>query len=156
VAVNENIQVRVGTDVQSIDEVADSIARFGESYVRRVYTDHEVECSGGATRDAAPRLAARFAAKEATIKALRMTEEFSGWTEIEVRRQPGGWCELQLHGEAKRLAELSGVRQLALSMSHGAGIATATVVGLFDAPGRPQPPPAGPDSPPGSGDRLLG
>ncbi len=147
--VSENIQVRVGTDVQAIDEVAESIALFGESYVKRLYTDHEVECSGGTGVDAAPRLAARFAAKEATIKALRMTEEFSGWKEIEVRRQPGGWCEIALHGEARRLAELSGVRQLALSMSHGAGIATATVVGLFAAPSVPHPLP-------GSGDGLLG
>jgi holo-[acyl-carrier protein] synthase len=146
--VSENIQVRVGTDVQSIDEVADSIARFGESYVRRLYTDHEVECSGGTGLDAAPRLAARFAAKEATLKALRMTEEFSGWKEIEVRRQPGGWCEIELHGEARRLAEVSGARQLALSMSHGAGIATATVVGLFDAS-------SAPDPSLGSGDGLL-
>jgi holo-[acyl-carrier protein] synthase len=147
--VSENIQVRVGTDVQSIDEVADSIVRFGESYVRRLYTDHEVESSGGSGVDSAPRLAARFAAKEATVKALRMTEEFSGWKEIEIRRQPGGWCELELHGEARRLAELSGVRQLALSMSHGAGVATATVVGLFDAP-------PGLDPATESGDGLLG
>jgi holo-[acyl-carrier protein] synthase len=127
----EDLEVRVGTDVQSIEEVAASIARFGESYVRRLYTDHEIDCSGGTGPDAAPGLAARFAAKEATIKALRLNDEFPGWTAIEVRRRPGGWCELELHREAKRMAERAGVRQLSLSMSHGAGIATATVVGLF-------------------------
>jgi holo-[acyl-carrier protein] synthase len=127
----EDLEVRVGTDVQSIEEVAASIARFGDNYVRRLYTDHEIDCSGGTGPDAAPGLAARFAAKEATIKALRLNDEFPGWTAIEVRRRPGGWCELELHREAKQMAERAGVRQLSLSMSHGAGIATATVVGLF-------------------------
>jgi holo-[acyl-carrier protein] synthase len=141
-AAAEDLEVRVGTDVQSIEEVAASIARFGESYVRRLYTDHEVDCSGGTGPDAAPGLAARFAAKEATIKVLRLNDEFPGWTSIEVLRQPGGWCELGLHREAKRMAERAGVRQLSLSMSHGAGIATATVVGLFARGG----PPPGPGS----------
>ena len=127
----EDLEVRVGTDVQSIEEVAASIVRFGESYVRRLYTDHEIDCSGGTGPDAAPGLAARFAAKEATIKALRLNDEFPGWTAIEVRRQQGGWCELELHREAQRMAVRAGVRQISLSMSHGAGIATATVVGLF-------------------------
>jgi len=127
----EHLEVRVGTDVQSIEEVAASIAQFGEHYLRRLYTDHEVECSGGAGPDSAPGLAARFAAKEATVKILRLNDEFPGWTAIEVRRRPGGWCELELHREAQRMAERAGVRQLSLSMSHGAGIATATVVGLF-------------------------
>jgi holo-[acyl-carrier protein] synthase len=137
--VPEHLEVRVGTDVQSIEEVAASIARFGQSYVRRLYTDHEVDCSGGTGPDAAPGLAARFAAKEATFKVLRLNDEFPGWTAIEVQRRPGGWCEIELHREAKLMGERAGVRQLSLSMSHGAGIATATVVGLFARADRPPP-----------------
>jgi len=132
----DGFELRVGTDVQSIAEVAESIAHFGDRYVRRLYTDHEVECCGGVRVESAPGLAARFAAKEATIKLLRLTDDDPGWRSIEVRRRPGGWCDLSLSDGAQRLAEEAGVRHLSMSMSHGAGVATATVVGLCQAGAR--------------------
>lgn len=128
--VGESIEVRVGTDIQSVTEVEKAIARFGERYVRRLYTDHEVECCGGVRVEAAPGLTARFAAKEAVIKLLRPSDEMPPWKSIEVRRQPGGWCELRLHEGAQQLAQRAGLQQLSVSMSHGAGFSTATVVGL--------------------------
>ena len=129
----DDFEVRVGTDVQSIAEVAQSIAHFGDRYVRRLYTEHEVECCGGARVESAPGLAARFASKEAMIKLLRVKDNDPGWKSIEVRRRPGGWCEISLGESARRLADEAGVTHLSMSMSHGAGVATATVVGLCQA-----------------------
>jgi holo-[acyl-carrier protein] synthase len=121
-------QLRVGTDIQSIDEVASSIRTFGRRYVERVFTPHEVEASGGLTPDAAPGLAARFAAKESAMKVLRPDDDALPWTSIEIVRAVGGWTELRLHGAALQMAESAGLHGFAVSLSHGAGIATATVV----------------------------
>ena len=63
--------LRVGTDVVAVHQVADSVARFGPRYLQRVYTDHELDSCAGSPTFRAARLAARFAAKEATIKVLR-------------------------------------------------------------------------------------
>ena len=120
--------VRIGTDVQSIGEVAEAIERYGARYTRRLFTSHELACCPGNSEQSAPGLAARFAAKEAALKALRPTEKVPRWTSIEVRRESGGWCELELHDEAAELADEAGLGAFSLSMSHGAGIGTATVV----------------------------
>ena len=80
------------------------------------------------TRRAAERFAARFAAKEATFKALRPDVPSIDWRSIEVRRHASGWCDVVLHGEAAALAARQGIETLALSMSHDAGCATAVVV----------------------------
>lgn len=122
--------VRVGTDVQAIAEVESSLARFGARYTHRLFTEHEVSSCGGVSLAAASGLAARFAAKEATIKVLRPTDIVPRWRSIEVRRQPEGWVELHLFDEAAELAESEHIGELSVSLSHGAGIGTATVVAL--------------------------
>jgi acyl carrier protein len=73
-------------------------------------------------------LAARFAAKEATIKALAPADGAPPWRSIEVRRHPGGRCSLLLHGEAGRLAWASGLDHWAVSLSHEGAVAVAVVV----------------------------
>jgi holo-[acyl-carrier protein] synthase len=122
------VSLRVGTDVQSIDEVAQSIARFGARYTGRLFTHHEMDCCTGTPDQQAAGLSARFAAKEAMIKVLRPTDVIPRWKSIEVRRQPGGWCDLELYEEAAALARNAGLRDFAVSLSHGAGIGTATVI----------------------------
>jgi holo-[acyl-carrier protein] synthase len=127
--------INVGIDVVSVDDVSRSLERFGERYVRRVFTQHEAEyCRAGVGRAAAERFAARFAAKEATLKALQPETPSADWRSIEVRRHGSGWCEVVLHGEAAALAVRQGVRTLALSMSHHAGSATAVVVAQVTTP----------------------
>jgi holo-[acyl-carrier protein] synthase len=129
-------RVRVGTDVESIDEVADAVRRFGTRYLSRVYTDHEVASAGGTGPDASPGLTARFAAKEATLKVLRPGgARIPTWRSIEVHRHPDGWCEIRLTDEAAALARQAGLGELAVSLSHGAGVGMATVVGLCTADG---------------------
>jgi holo-[acyl-carrier protein] synthase len=128
-------RLRVGVDLVSVREVARSLERFGERYVRRVFTAHEAAyCRAAAGRAAAARFAARFAAKEATLKALHPETPWADWRAIEVRRHPSGWCELVLHGEAAALARRQGIETLALSMSHDGGRAAAVVVAQARGP----------------------
>jgi len=127
--------LRVGTDVQAVDEVRESLAQFGVRYAERVYTSAEIAAAGGlGGGDPAPGLAARFAAKEATIKVLRPTTSRPDWRSIEVVRQDGGWCALALSGAAARLAREQGIVELELSMSHGAGVGMASVVARLEPP----------------------
>jgi holo-[acyl-carrier protein] synthase len=122
------MSIRVGIDLVSVDSVRDSLNTHAEHYLRRVYTEREVEdCSTSAGVDP-ERLAARFAAKEATLKALRPDEEGIPWNTIEVQRHPAGWVELQLSGPAAALAAGAGVTELALSIAHEKGFATAVVI----------------------------
>src|ERR1039458_9884587 len=69
---------RVGMDIAFVGDVAESIARFGDRYVCRIFTPHEISCCVGSRAATAEGLAARFAAKEATIKVLRPTERALG------------------------------------------------------------------------------
>jgi holo-[acyl-carrier protein] synthase len=118
----------VGIDLVSVDSVRDSIQVHGEHYLKRIYTERELlDCQspGGVDPE---RLAARFAAKEATLKVLRPDDTGLPWNTIEVRRHPAGWVELELSGQAAALAANAGLTELALSISHEAGFATAVVV----------------------------
>jgi holo-[acyl-carrier protein] synthase len=124
--------LRVGTDLVPVAHVADSVARFGDRYVGRIYTPHEVSCCQGIPSVMAAGLAARFAAKEATVKVLRPAGHQPDWRSIEIRRHPDGWCAIHLTGEAARMAEEQGIRNLAVSLTHESGMAAAVVVALCD------------------------
>jgi holo-[acyl-carrier protein] synthase len=120
--------LRVGTDLVFIDTVRGSIASHAEHYLERVYTEREIEDCRGSRGIDAERLAARFAAKEATLKVLRPRDEGIPWNSIEVRRDPSGWVELELSGPAAALAADAGVIELSLSIAHEGDFATAVVV----------------------------
>jgi holo-[acyl-carrier protein] synthase len=117
----------VGIDLVEIARVAESIAAFGDRYVRRVFTDAEIAYASSAPDLAAQRFAARFAAKEAAKKALGLAggDVAVGWRDLEVVRAPSGAVSLALHGAAAALASPSA---LALSISHDGDYATAVVV----------------------------
>jgi holo-[acyl-carrier protein] synthase len=119
--------VSVGVDLASVAEVRQSLHDFGERFLHRVFTPAELaDCS--VSRDPVPRLAARFAAKEATIKALKVDGPQPPWTSMAVRRHPSGWCDMHLTGHAARLAEQRGIGTLAVSLSHDGDVAAAIVV----------------------------
>jgi holo-[acyl-carrier protein] synthase len=120
----------VGADVVAVHQVADSIASFGARYTDRVYTPHEIASCAGSPAVTSAGLAARFAAKEATLKVLRPEGHRPDWRSIEVRRHPAGWCTMSLSGHAAALADRAGIRELAVSLSHEGGIAMAVVVAL--------------------------
>jgi holo-[acyl-carrier protein] synthase len=123
-------RIHLGVDVISVREVSRSLERFGERYIRRVFTAREAAyCCAASGPAAAARFAARFAAKEATLKALRPEDPSADWRTIEVRRHdPSGWCDVVLHGELAALAVDQGIETLALSMSHHDDYAIAVVV----------------------------
>ncbi len=135
-----NAGLRVGADIQSIDEVSRSIATFGPRYLDRVFTAHEVESSGGFGEVGLPSLTSRFAAKEAFFKVLRSPDLIPPWTSVEVVRSPHGWTDLHLHGSAVQMADQAGIAALAVSLSQGAGYGMAVVVATLVADGNASPP----------------
>ncbi len=127
---------RAGVDVVAIDEVAGSLATFGDRYARRLFTEGEREDSRwpSAGTSAAEGLAARFAAKEAVVKVLAPDGWAPPWTDIAVRRLPSGQCELEVSGSAAVLATAAGIRSWAVSLTHHGGVAAAVIVAVCDAP----------------------
>jgi holo-[acyl-carrier protein] synthase len=114
--------LQVGVDIVEIARVEASLRRFGDRFRQRVYTPAEL----AETQERGPSLAARFAAKEATIKALGSPN--MAYHEIEVVRPAGGRPELRLWGRAAERAASLGVEELALSLSHSQEYAVAMVV----------------------------
>src|SRR5579885_1997022 len=110
--------VGTGIDIAEVDRIAGSIERFGRRFVERVFTADEIRyCESKANR--AERYAARFAAKEASMKALG-TGWSRGvrWRDIEVGREPGGRPTIMFHGKAAEFAAKLGAAHVALSLSH--------------------------------------
>ena len=115
----------VGVDIMEIDRIEQAVARFGDRFLQRIYTPDELAyCRGRAER-----LASRFAAKEAVMKAMGTGIRGVGWREVEVVRERGQAPTIQLHGRAAQTAQRVGVREFALSLSHSRDYAIASVVG---------------------------
>ncbi|HET7794720.1 MAG TPA: holo-ACP synthase [Rhizobacter sp.] len=126
--------LRTGLDVVEIRRVSESMDRFGERFMKRLFSDAEIAYALAGAGQAAERLAARFAAKEAAIKAFDLGETGIDWRDIEVRKLPSGACELALHGRAAERVGQLGVRDIALSLSHDGAYAAAVVTALTAAP----------------------
>lgn len=118
------MSVRVGIDLVSVEQVKGSIADHGRRYLRRVYTEQELVESRSEPR----RLAARFAAKEATMKALGRGDEGFGWRAIAVAGGPDGQPRIELTGPARKLAQRRGLQSIAVSLTHEREYAAAIVV----------------------------
>jgi holo-[acyl-carrier protein] synthase len=124
------MDMRVGLDIASVAGVRQSIEEFGDRYLRRIFTDHELAACGP-TGSRHGRLACRFAAKEATIKTLRPQEATPPWTSMEVWSDPSGWCEMHLDGLAAELASFQGIQHpLNVSLTLQGDLAAAVVIGL--------------------------
>src|ERR1700758_4546057 len=115
--------IAIGVDLVGVDEVEAAIHVHGERYLHRVYSDRERRECG----DNARRLAARFAAKEATMKILRVSDEPLAWRTIAV--SGGAHPAVELTGDAAALAERRGVRRLSVSLADRKSAAAAVVVG---------------------------
>jgi holo-[acyl-carrier protein] synthase len=126
----ENIPMIVGTgvDIAEVERVRESIERRGEKFLRRIFTDGEIRyCERKARRFES--YAARFAAKEAGMKALGTGWSHGvRWRDIEVVRLEGQRPTLQFHGEAAAIAGKLGVKNIALSLTHTADEALAHVI----------------------------
>jgi holo-[acyl-carrier protein] synthase len=113
-----------GVDIIEISRVRRVLERYGQRFLDRVYTPGEIAYCRGRAHN----LAARFAAKEATMKALGTGVRGVGWKDIEVVRQESGAPFIELHGRGKGRAQRLGVVQIALSISHSREYAVAFVV----------------------------
>jgi holo-[acyl-carrier protein] synthase len=124
--------IGLGMDATEIDRIAQSIERYGDHFLKRVFTDGEIAYCRG-KRLSAPSFAARFAAKEAAMKALG-TGHSRGvlWKDVEVVRH-GGPPQLRLHGGAARRAEAMGMTKSLLTITHSESLALAQVI-LLGAP----------------------
>jgi holo-[acyl-carrier protein] synthase len=118
-----------GSDLIEIERIRESIERYGERFLHRVFTPGEIAFCQRKLKHAAESFAARFAAKEAAAKALGtgITRGIT-WSEIEVRREPGERPTLLLSGRARELAGIMGVRRMHLTLSHSRDFAMAVVV----------------------------
>jgi holo-[acyl-carrier protein] synthase len=120
--------VGTGIDIAEVPRIRHSIERFGDRFLRRIFTEGEIRyCDSKANR--VERYAARFAAKEAAMKALG-TGWSRGvrWRDCEVVRLPGGRPTMSFHGKAGEFATRLGVKNAALSLSHTSEQAIAQVI----------------------------
>ncbi len=120
--------IGLGTDLVEVGRIRESVARFGDRFLHRVFTEEERRYCA-AKRHGEQNLAARFAAKEAGAKALGTgISRGVGWQDLEVSRAPGEAPTLWLHGRAGELARHLGVVRVSLSLTHTEGTAMAVVV----------------------------
>jgi holo-[acyl-carrier protein] synthase len=120
----------VGIDLIAISRVRAVIEKHDGRFLRRVYTPEEVAFCRGRV----PELAARFAAKEAVMKALGTGARGLAWREIEVLPDRRGKPLIYLYGRAKERAERIGLHALDVSLTHERDFAAAAVVGVRDGP----------------------
>jgi holo-[acyl-carrier protein] synthase len=120
------MKLATGVDLIEIERIQEAIARHGERFLRRVYTDRELDLCGQASAS----LAVRFAAKEAVAKALGTGIGEVRWQDIEILRDDMRAPVLHLHGDAQKLADSLGLQTWSVSLSHTDTHAIAFVVAL--------------------------
>jgi holo-[acyl-carrier protein] synthase len=121
----------IGNDIAEVDRIRTALeaARTGPRFRDRVFTPGEQEYCERRRVVKYQSYAARFAAKEATMKALgRGWGRYVGWLDIEVVRPRGARPQIVLHGKAKAYAASLGVAYLHLALTHTAALAEAVVV----------------------------
>lgn len=119
--------VGTGIDLVEVERIAQSIERYGQHFLERVFTAEEIAYCRK-KRNSAESFAARFAAKEAGAKALGTgIQRGVAWREIEVRRAPGQRPTLHFRGRALQIAEELGVGRVSLSLTHSGALAMASV-----------------------------
>ncbi len=116
----------VGVDLCPVDRIEGILARHGALFTNRVFTETEMRYAQKFSSQG-ERLAARFAAKEATIKALGGPSGMR-WRDMEVSNDDSGAPRLLLRGAARSYADALGVRRTWMSLSHAGGMAVAMVV----------------------------
>ena len=115
----------IGVDIIEIARIERAIARWGESFLHRIYTDRELRLY----RKKPSSLAARFAGKEAVMKLLGTGRKGVSWKEIETLSHPSGKPLLNLYGRAQTEAKRLGLKGVAISLSHSKEYAIALVAG---------------------------
>ncbi len=121
---DDNNQIHSGIDIIEIARIKNVLTKHPKRFLEKIFTEYERNyCRGRSTQ-----LAARYAAKEAAMKALGTGVRGVGWKEIEVQRLPSGKPYIKLHGRANERAKFIGVEKIELSISHSKELATAMVI----------------------------
>ena len=120
--------IGLGIDVEDVERVKGAIERQGERFLKRIFTEKErAYCEQ--FKDKYERYAGRFAVKEAAMKALGTGWSHGvRWVDIEVLRLKGRRPTLELKGEARKIADRLGVKNIAMSMTHTPKQAMAQVI----------------------------
>jgi holo-[acyl-carrier protein] synthase len=114
----------IGTDIIEISRIEKAIGRWGDRFLKRVYTVREIKLC----RNNAASLAARFAGKEAVLKALNAPIRGIGFRDIEILADSNGRPVVQLLGPAKRQATKIGIINIDISLSHSRENAIAVAI----------------------------
>ena len=118
--------MQIGIDIIEIARIKKAVERWGEDFLRRVYTDEELRLYSKQPLS----LATRFAGKEAIVKALGTpTDRGFKWKDIEILSEPSGKPTVHLHGNAKNQADKLGLSSIAISLSHSREHAIALAAG---------------------------
>ncbi|MBA3975936.1 MAG: 4'-phosphopantetheinyl transferase [Candidatus Solibacter sp.] len=120
--------VGTGVDLAEVDRIRESVVRFGEKFLKRIYTGSEIAYVERKANKY-ERYAARFAAKEAGMKAIGTGwRRGVRWQDFEVINLPSGRPTLKLHGVAAEFASRLGVKSIHLSLTHTAQLGLAYVI----------------------------
>lgn len=123
-----SVIIGVGTDLAEVARIRRSIENYGDRFLNRIYTERERAYSSRRA-NAAERFAARFAAKEAGMKAIGTGLRHGiTWKDFEVVNEASGRPTLVLSGVGKQIAERLGVQRISLSLTHTAEMAFAVVI----------------------------
>jgi holo-[acyl-carrier protein] synthase len=121
-------QPQIGIDIIEIARIRQALSRWGERFLKRIYTESEIRLY----QDKLESLAVRFAGKEAVIKALNPPKGDIIWREIEILTEPDGKPVVHLHGKALEIARASGISGLEISLSHSRENAVALVISVIE------------------------
>lgn len=120
----------IGIDVVEVNRIEDAIARQGEGFLRKLFTENERQYCEKQKRPAM-HYAARFAAKEAVSKALGTgIGGKAGWLELEVVRGESGAPTMLFHGHAREFLTAQGIAEVQVSLSHAKDYAAANAVAV--------------------------
>ncbi|HIE17255.1 MAG TPA: holo-[acyl-carrier-protein] synthase [Dehalococcoidia bacterium] len=114
----------IGVDIIEIARIERAVLRWQDSFLKRVYTEAELDLCHGA-----PSLAARFAAKEAVMKALGSGARGLSWRDIEIIANSDGVPWVRLHGRARRRSSEVGIADFSVTLAHSKQYAVAFVMG---------------------------
>jgi holo-[acyl-carrier protein] synthase len=114
----------IGVDIIEISRIEAVIKRWGRTFLERVFTPSELESYSNASS-----LAARFAAKEAVLKAIGACDKGISWQDIEILAESSGKPMVNLTGRAKFQADASSIYKINISLSHSKDYAVAFAVG---------------------------
>ncbi len=120
------MQHHIGTDIIEIERIRQSILRWGERYLNRIYTRAELDTYGKRLNT----LATSFAGKEAVMKVLGTGALGVAWREIEVLFHKSGKPYIRLNSRAEKEAQKLGIKEIDISLSHCKEYATATAIGV--------------------------